>query len=126
MAVWLTARGRTLIQSDFGTIYSYLIIFDWVRREYATERYDHLAWDELSRLRQPSVRISKSPCWARVGFATGIRKASNRQFHAKLLALAAAEHRQVYEFASLDLFDRFSKIGDITGPLSVNRDDQLV
>ena len=47
------------------------------------------------------------------------------QFHAKLFALAVAQDRQVHDFASLDLFDRFSKIGNITRPLSVHGDDQF-
>jgi hypothetical protein len=59
-------------------------------------------------------------------FATEIGKASNRQFHAKLFALAVAQDRQVHEFAGLGLFDGLSKVDDITCPLSVHRDDQFV
>jgi hypothetical protein len=42
-----------------------------------------------------------SPCWTRADFAIEIEKASNRQFHAKLFALAVAQDRQVHEFAGL-------------------------
>jgi len=37
-----------------------------------------------------------------------------RQFHAKLFALAVAQDRQVNDFTFLSVFDRFSKIGDIS------------
>lgn len=63
-----------------------------------------------------------SPCWTRADFATEIGKASNRQFHAKLFALAVAQDRQVHEFAGLGLFDGLSKVDDITCPLYVHRE----
>jgi hypothetical protein len=55
-----------------------------------------------------------SPCWTRADFAIEIEKASNRQFHAKLFALAVAQDRQVNDFTFLSVFDRLSKIGDIS------------
>ena len=50
----------------------------------------------------------------------------NRQCHADLFAPAAADNGQVHHLASVGLFDRFFKLGDITSALSIHRDDRLV